>query len=167
MKSKIHEYLKVKQKNFRKKNLFAFLLIFVISSSGYTQVMSQRAYQRNTSTAYGGQQTSDGGYIMSGLATVTSTDYDYLVVKTNSVGDTLWTKTYGGIGDEECYAMQQTSDLGYIFAGIDSSSGLGNYNVYLVKTNASGDTLWTKSYGGNNNDFAQAVQQTNDGGYIV
>ncbi|HEX7413055.1 MAG TPA: T9SS type A sorting domain-containing protein, partial [Bacteroidia bacterium] len=78
-----------------------------------------------------------------------------------------WTKTYGGIGDEECYAMQQTSDLGYIFAGIDSSSGLGNYNVYLVKTNANGDTLWTKSYGGSNSDFAQAVQQTSDGGYIV
>ncbi|HEX7413683.1 MAG TPA: hypothetical protein VF411_06510, partial [Bacteroidia bacterium] len=75
MKSKIHEYLKVKQKNFRKKYLFTFLLICIISFSGYTQVMSQRAYQRNTSTAYGGQQTNDGGYIMSGLVTVTSTDY--------------------------------------------------------------------------------------------
>ncbi|MHB8260074.1 MAG: T9SS type A sorting domain-containing protein [Bacteroidia bacterium] len=150
-----------------KKNLFIFPFIFIISFSSYSQVMSQRIYHRDSSIAYGGQQTPDGGYIMAGLSSVTSTDLNFMAVKTNSVGDTLWTKTYGGIGDEECYAMQQTSDLGYIFIGIDSSSGLGSYNVYVVKTNANGDTLWTKSYGGSNYDFGQAVQQTTDGGYII
>jgi len=149
------------------KYLFTFLSVIAISISGYSQTMFQQVCQRNSSMGYAGQQTSDGGYITSGLTIVTSTNYDYLVVKTNANGDTTWSKTYGGIGDNESYALQQTTDGGYIFAGIDSSSGLGNYNVYLVKTDANGDTLWTKSYGGSSYDFGQAVQQTADGGYIV
>ena len=150
-----------------KKQLFIFLSAFIISTSLYGQVMSQRVYQRDSSMAYGGQQTTDGGFIMGGLASVTPTNVDFLAIKTNALGDTVWTKTYGGIGDEESYGMQQTADGGYIFIGIDSSSGLGNYNVFAVKTNANGDTLWTKSYGGSNYDFGQAVQQTADGGYII
>jgi hypothetical protein len=150
-----------------KKNLLIFLSTFIVSASLYGQVMSHRVYQRDSSMAYGGQQTTDGGYIMGGLASVNPTNVDFLAVKTNALGDTLWTKTYGGIGDEESYGMQQTTDGGYIFIGIDSSSGLGNYNVFAVKTDANGDTLWTKSYGGNSYDFGQAVQQTVDGGYII
>jgi len=149
------------------KKLFLTLSIVFVSLIGYSQIMFQRAFQNSFSTVYGAQQTSDGGYIMAGFHQVSLTDFDYLAVKLNSIGDTLWTKTYGGIGDEESYAMQQTADGGFIFAGIDSSSGLGSYNIYLVKTNSLGDTLWTKSYGGNQADFAQAVQQTADGGYIV
>lgn len=152
-----------------KKHLFIFLSIITISVSGYGQTMFQRVYQRNadSSMSYGGQQTTDGGYVLAGLYSIAATNVDFLAVKTNSLGDTLWSKTYGGIGDEECYAMQQTADGGYIFVGIDSSSGLSNYNIYAVKTNSIGDTLWTKSYGGNNYDFGQAVQQTADGGYII
>ena len=151
-----------------KKQLLFLSIFFVVSVKFYSQQSTfQQAFQRNTSMAYGGQQTHDGGFIMAGLVSVNSTNYDYLAVKTNASGDTLWSKTYGGIGDEESYAMQQTTDKGFIFAGIDSSSGLGNYNVYLVKTDSLGDTLWTRSYGGSNADFAQAIQQTADGGYIV
>ncbi len=150
-----------------KKQLSIFLPILLISISTYGQTMFQKIFEKDYTTTFGAQQTNDGGYIMAGLHQVSATDFDYLAVKLNAVGDTLWTKTYGGIGDEESYAMQQTTDGGYIFAGIDSSSGLGSYNVYLVKTNTIGDTLWTRSYGGNQSDFAQAVQQTADGGYIV
>ena len=161
-----------------KKTLLITASLLFISITGQSQTMFQKVFENSFSTAYGTQQTSDGGYITAGLVYVprvvlsaglptTITTYDYLAVKLNSVGDTLWTKTYGGIGDEECYAMQQTADGGFIFAGIDSSSGLGSYNIYLIKTNSLGDTLWTKSYGGHNADFAQAVQQTADGGYIV
>src|ERR1700758_293802 len=150
-----------------KNHLFILLALVVLNISGFSQIMFQQVYQRDSSMIFGGQQTTDGGYIMGGLSSVTPTDVNFMAVKTNSTGDTVWTKTYGGIGDEESYAMQQTTDGGYIFVGIDSSSGLGNYNVYAVKTDANGDTLWTKSYGGNDYDFGQAVQQTTDGGYII
>ncbi|HTA61843.1 MAG TPA: T9SS type A sorting domain-containing protein [Bacteroidia bacterium] len=149
------------------KKILIVLAFLLVNTAIYSQSKFQKIFEKDLTIAYSGQQTSDGGYIMAGLHQVSATDFDYLVVKTNSAGDTLWTKTYGGIGDEECYAMQQTTDGGYIFAGIDSSSGLGNYNVYLVKTNATGDTLWTRSYGGSGHDFGQAVQQTADGGYII
>lgn len=150
-----------------KKVLFTLLALVVLNVSGFSQTMFQQVYQRDSSMIFGGQQTMDGGYIMGGLSSVTPTDVNFMAVKTNSIGDTIWTKTYGGNGDEESYAMQQTADGGYIFVGIDSSSGLGNYNVYAVKTDANGDTLWTKSYGGSDYDFGQAVQQTADGGYII
>ena len=149
------------------KKLFISLSFLLVNLNIYSQAKFQRIFEKGFTTAYGAQQTSDGGYIMAGLHQVSATDFDYLVVKTDASGDTLWTRTYGGIGDEESYAMQQTNDGGYIFAGIDSSSGLGDYNVYLVKTKANGDTLWTKSYGGVHHDFGQAVQQTADGGYII
>lgn len=149
------------------KKLFITACFLLVNFLIYSQTKFQRIYEKGFTTAYGAQQTGDGGYIMAGLYQLTATDFDYLVVKTNANGDTVWTKTFGGIGDEECYGMQQTTDGGYIFTGIDSSSGLGDYNVYLVKTNANGDTLWTKSYGGVHHDFGQAVQQTADGGYIV
>jgi hypothetical protein len=149
------------------KKLFISLAFLLVNFTIYSQSKFQRIFEKGFTTAYGAQQTTDGGYIMAGLHQVSSTDFDYLIVKTDVNGDTLWTKTYGGIGDEESYAMQQTTDGGYIFAGIDSSSGLGDYNVYLVKTKANGDTLWTKSYGGVHHDFGQAVQQTADGGYII
>ena len=81
--------------------------------------------------------------------------------------DTLWTRTYGGSGDEWAYSVQQTADGGYIVAGYTYSFGAGGGDFYLVKTNSQGDTLWTRTYGGSDDDGAYSVQQTADGGYIV
>ena len=81
--------------------------------------------------------------------------------------DTLWTKTYGGISHDEGKSVQQTTDGGYIIAGYSSSFGAGGGDVYLIKTDQNGDTLWTKTYGGSSADYGQFVRQTTDGGYIV
>src|ERR1700751_1101467 len=103
------------------KKLFISLAFLLVNFSIYSQSKFQRIFEKGLTTAYGAQQTSDGGYIIAGLHQVSATDFDYLAVKTDANGDTVWTKTYGGIGDEESYAMQQTTDGGYILAGIDSS----------------------------------------------
>jgi hypothetical protein len=114
------------------------------------------------------QQTSDGGYIVAGSTYYSpTTAYDVYLVKTNSSGDTLWTRTYGGRSDDYGYSVQQTSDGGYIVAGTTYSFGAGGYDIYLIKTDASGDTLWTRTYGGANDDEGYSVQQTLDSGYIV
>jgi len=115
--------------------------------------------------AYSVQQTADGGYIVAGYTSSFGADDDFYLVKTNSQGDTLWTLTYGGVEDDWTYSVQQTTDGGYIVAGVTHCAG--NLNSYLVKTDSQGDTLWTCTYGGSSPDYACSVQQTSDGGYVV
>jgi len=118
--------------------------------------------------AYSVQQTSDGGYAFTGIAVNnTGTFTDVLLVKTDSNGDTLWTKTYGGISLDYGRSVKQTSDGGYIITGYTGSFGNGSYDVYLIKTNSSGDTIWTKTYGDQNENTGWSVNQTTDGGYIL
>jgi len=138
-----------------------------------TLVFAQTTFQKvfgGTSEEFGHpvEQTNDGGYIVAGQTNSFGAGaYDAYLIKTDANGDTLWTRTYGGGGDDYSSAVEQTTDGGYIVAGDTYSFGAGSNDVYLIKTNSSGDTLWTKTYGGAGMDFGLAVEQTNDGGYIV
>lgn len=119
------------------------------------------------------QQTFDGGYIVAGWRdrSVNPPSHPRLwLVKTDASGDTVWTKTYGGTGNDMAYSVQQTSDSGYIVTGYTDSYGSGYGDVWLVKTDAHGDTLWTRTfrnYGGTDGYCGHSVRQTSDGGYIV
>jgi hypothetical protein len=93
--------------------------------------------------------------------------WDFYVVKVDSSGDTLWTRTYGGTSGEEAFCLQETSDDGLIIVGYTSSYGAGNQDFYVVRTNASGDTIWTRTFGGSDHDYAKSVKQTPDGGFII
>ena len=117
--------------------------------------------------AYSVQQTSDGGYIIAGFADDVGGKHDVFLIKTSSTGITLWQKAFGGLGYDEGYSVCQTSDGGYIIAGYTDSFGAGWWDVYLIKTNALGDTLWSRTYGGWDLDLGNSVQQTSDGGYII
>jgi len=114
------------------------------------------------------QPTSDGGYIVVGYTEsfgLGSTDI--WLLKTNSEGDTLWTKTYGGIDEDEGWCVLQTIDGGYIISGHTKSFGPGEEDLWLIKTNTTGDTLWTKTFGGFDDDKYFIVRQTSDQGYII
>jgi len=80
---------------------------------------------------------------------------------------TGWRRTYGGPSDDVGYSVEQTSDAGYIVAGYAKSFGAGHEDVYLIKPDASGNELWTRTYGGPGDDMAYSVRQATDGGYII
>jgi hypothetical protein len=118
--------------------------------------------------AYSVQQTSDGGYILAGETSSFGVNvWDVYLIKTDANGDSVWARTYGGVELDDGYSVQQTSDGGYIVFGRTISFGAGENDYYLVKTDADGDTLWTRTYGGTSNEWGHSVQQTTDGGYIL
>ena len=113
------------------------------------------------------QQTADGGYILAGVVQYSSERSDALLVKTSSSGEQTWAKTFGGDSHDQAYAAQQTTDGGYILAGRTFSFGNGLSDAWLVKTDSNGKELWDRTFGHSDQDWAYAVQQTTDGGYIL
>ncbi len=111
------------------------------------------------------QKTNDGNYIITGIV-----KGDLWLLKANPQGDTIWTKRYGREGYEDIgLFLEQTKDGGFVITGYkDYSVALGSEpNLWLLRTNSQGDTLWTKNYGGLGICKGTCVRQTEDEGFIV
>ncbi|HKR07056.1 MAG TPA: T9SS type A sorting domain-containing protein [Bacteroidia bacterium] len=130
------------------------------------------------------KQTSDGGYILGGASDSDSSgdktqnawgQYDYWIVKTDSLGIKQWDKRFGGIANEELYSLKQTTDGGYILGGYSYSDisgdktqpSQGQDDYWMVKTDAFGIKQWDKRFGGAGYDEAYTIEQTTDSGYIM
>ncbi len=116
--------------------------------------------------AWSMQHAIDGGYVIVGYTfSYGAGNGDVYMVKIDSDGNPMWTRTYGGSDGEKAYSVQQTVDGGYILTGV--TGPLQNRDVYLVKTDADGNSLWAQTYGGSGWDFGRSVRPTSDGGYII
>jgi hypothetical protein len=103
---------------------------------------------------------------MAGYVNSSGTGLDFWLVKTDSFGNALWNKTYGGEHLEVAQSLVQTVDGGYALAGSTYSSGVG-YDFYLVRTDAVGNMMWNRTYGGADDEFGYSVVETSDGGYAI
>jgi len=109
-------------------------------------------------------ETREGDFVLVGYTSSSeSRDQDILLIKIDSRGNQLWTKTFGGDQFEFGSWVEETSDGGYIVAGASASYG----GMYLIRTNAKGEEIWSRAYGGENIDQAAAVSEVSDGGFIV
>jgi len=129
---------------------------------------------------YSVRQTIDGGYIVTGESESNNGDasglhgsMDYWVVKLSAVGEVEWQKMLGSTSLDRPNEINPTNDGGYIVVGIaswndgDVTGNHGGYDIWAVKLNGLGEIEWQKSLGGSKEDYAQSVQQTSDGGYII
>jgi len=113
-------------------------------------------------------QTNDGGYIIFGETDSYDPNFwEGLLIKTNSNGDTLWTKH---LGNSAFYFFQSGVDLngsGYVAVGFTKIGAADPEDIWLVKTNDNGDIVWTKTFGGSERDVPSSIYRTTDGGFII
>ena len=158
------------------------LLLFVTFTNAQAPILqAEKSFGGSENEfAFDVHQTSDGGYIIAGQAASNNGnvsgnhgDEDMWIIKLNKNGSIKWQKALGGLEDEAAFSVQETNDGGFIAAGEASfSSGQvtgnhGTLDVWVVKLDINGNLLWQKSLGGTQRDFANSIQQTTDGGYIV
>ena len=131
------------------------------------------------------QQTFDGGYIFGGstgsgiggdITQPSRGGYDYRLVKSDANGNMEWDKRFGGGGDDNFCSVLQTTDSGYIITGYsnsgiggDKTEYIGDYDFWIVKTDANGIKQWDRTLGGSGRELMNTFSlcQTLDGGYIT
>jgi hypothetical protein len=143
------------------------LILLCLPMIGFGQSWETTLGGTSDDEGYSVQQTTDGGYIITGnTESFGNGEEDVYLIKTDENGVEQWTKTFGGTDSEFGYAVQQTTDGGYIVVG-RTYSNFNQWDVYLIKTDGSGTEQWTKTFGGTSDDEGYSVQQTTDGGYII
>ncbi|MEA3287223.1 MAG: FISUMP domain-containing protein [Candidatus Marinimicrobia bacterium] len=109
-----------------------------------------------------------GGYILGGATdSYSGGPWDGWLIKTDQNGNEEWDFPYGGTGNEQTFQVEQTADEGFIFIGYTESYGSGGQDSWLVKTDASGNEEWNRTFGNTAGNYGYDVRQTIDGGFIV
>ncbi|MBK6839719.1 MAG: T9SS type A sorting domain-containing protein [Bacteroidetes bacterium] len=140
-------------------------IVLLKSDSSGTLLWSKKFEGAGNDIPYTVKETLDSGYVICGYTeSFGHGNRDLLVIKVNSIGDTVWTKVYGGSMNEVGRSIEQTVDSGFIITGY----GFGNSNgFYVLKLDPFGNILWSKTYLGNGNYDARKCLTTLDGGYII
>lgn len=160
---------------------FGIVILFFLSTVHNLLAQPQMTW----SQVYGGQrvdrfqeliQLPGGGYVTGGSTkSFGMGSVDFYLVRTQANGDVIWQFTYGLDGDgqlesnddEICLDMIQTNDGGYALAGWTESEGAGAWDFWLLKTDANGENLWSRTYGGDRSELCYSVQQNYHGGYSL
>lgn len=114
------------------------------------------------------KQTLDSGLVIVGFTnSFGAGGYDVYLIRTDRFGTVLWEKTFGGPDWDFGHKVLVLDDGGFVVVGDTYSYGQGNSDIYLIRTDQNGDTLWTRTYGGVFDDLGRSVKITDDGGMII
>jgi len=113
-------------------------------------------------------ETSDGGFILIGDQDNSGQgDSDIWLIKTNSQGDSLWTRSYGGTQSDQGYDILADEDGGFVLLGSTESQGNGGKDIWLFKIDVNGNEQWSHTYGNGSDDVGHSMIHTYDGGYMI
>lgn len=116
-------------------------------------------------------ETPDHGFLIVGisqnLAAGPASDQDLFILRADSVGDTLWTRQYGGPGNDEGVMAIETDDGGFAVVGALRDVSGNQSDFYLVRIDSLGDSLWTRTFTQNEKDFCSGIAPTGDGGFLL
>lgn len=156
---------------------------WIVRLNSIGNILWQKSYGgTSTDVARGVIQSLDGkllviGYSRSSNGNVTNAHggYDFWLTKLDTSGNLLWQKTYGGTKDELAYTVKQAADsslliVGYTLSNDGDISGQNHSaknDIWVVKTDKAGTVLWTRTLGGNSNDYSNSFIQTSDKGYLI
>jgi PKD repeat protein len=117
---------------------------------------------------YGACETDDGGYLLVGYTTSFGAGgKDVYAVKTDSEGNELWSRTFGGPSTDVGRAVVVAVDGSYVISGHTESAGAGEHDILLVKVDSQGQQVWEMTHGGAESEWGMALCRTDDGGYVV
>lgn len=178
----------------KKSNILILIIIFLITACKSTNNINSIKKQKTSleidwSINFGGSkadrassiiESNDNNYIVIGQTSssdgdveLNKGDSDLLVFKIDSFGKIQWEKTFGGSGADFATDISKTKDGGYIVCGsTESKNGditvnNGRFDYWVLKLTTEGELEWEKTFGGTDNDYANSIKPTNDGGYIL
>lgn len=112
--------------------------------------------------------TANGGYIIAGYTnSIAGNGNDIMLLNIDKNGDLIWSKTFGGIGEDKGADVVQNSNEDFIITGTTGSYGAGGLDAYVLSADSTGNLLWFKSYGGSNDDAGNSIHLNSDGGYLI
>ena len=140
---------------------------WLIKTDSFGNMEWNQTYGEGSEYASSLVSTSDGGFALVGETFSEDGLFDFSLVKTDEDGDLEWTKTYGGEKWDRASSLVSTSDGGFALIGRTNSFGAGSYDFWLVKTDGTGNMVWSQTYGGTEDDRANALVETFDGGFAL
>ena len=112
-------------------------------------------------------QLSENKFVIAGRTTSSHTSSDYLLAEVDDHGQIIWSNTYGGTNNDQCFSCARTADSGYILCGRSDSFGSGEFDILIVKTDSIGSVEWENIYGGGEDEGGRCIIQTEDLSYVV
>jgi predicted secreted protein len=113
-------------------------------------------------------ELSTGGFAIIGqTASFGAGFYDFYLIRTDADGNLVWSRTYGGTGLDEAASIAELSTGGFVLTGDTFSYGAGSSDVWLIRTDANGNSLWNRTFGGADADGGMSVIEMSSGGYAI